>query len=143
MARRNIEGFEEVDKVFRRLPRESLERITNALNKGADEIVRDAKIAVPRSEDDEHVADTIGRTSIRAAGKSAEVFIFAGVEGAGTEQAAFRSEFGRKPGSGHPGHRAQPFMFPALAKNRKRVLGRIRREINRAARFVSGLRPKA
>jgi hypothetical protein len=34
-------------------------------------------------------------------------------------------------------------MFPALAKNRKRVMGRIRREINRAARFAAGLRGKA
>ena len=142
MARKSkLEGLENARKVFERLPREFLEGITHALNQGADEIVDAAKILAPEGPQEPHVKDTIRRTDIRvrADGKSAVVFVTTG-DTKQTANAAFRSEFGRAPGGSgkvdmgkHPGHREQPFMFPAYFAKRKRVRSRVKRAIKKAA----------
>ena len=151
MARRkqNVLGLAKVLRVFRQLPKENLKRITNSLNLGADEIVGRAKLLAEDSRSDpiagqEHMADTIRRTPIRrvaASGRFSEkvsVFVLAGVGDKDSEidNAAFRTEFGRAPGEGHPGHSPQPFFFPAYHSIRKRVRSRVAREVNRAAKAV-------
>lgn len=154
MARRQkIEGIETVRQVFRRMPEESLRRVTNALNQGADEIVAKAEDAVPVGTDPHHVKDTIKASKPefisggRRLNTNVAVFVTAG-DTKETFQAALRSEFGRRS-SGikgekgyHKGHSAQPFMFPAYFSVRKRVRRRIKREIKRAAKFFVGQRNK-
>jgi len=150
MARRkkNVLGLANVLRVFRELPKENLKRLTHALNLGADEIVAKAREAVPVSDPiagQEHVRDTIRRTGIRVreAGpknsRGAVVYVYAGRGDDGeTDDASFRSEFGRAPddGGGHPGHHPQSFMFPAYHSVRARVRRRVAREVNAAAKAV-------
>ena len=149
-AKQNVLGLAKVKKVFRNLPKESLKRMTNALNKGAEEIHALAKITAKRSDPiagEEHYADTIRISRIRANAATARrsEFVSIAVLAGGTKEttaAAFRSEFGRKPGGGHPGHKSQPALFPAYFAIRKKVRGRIKREINRAAKAVAASRTK-
>ena len=72
------------------------------------------------------------------------VGLLAGGTSEETTDAAFRSEFGRKPGptsksgsKGHPGHDPQPALFPAYFSIRKRVRSRIKREVKAAAKAVA------
>jgi hypothetical protein len=140
MARKQkIEGVENVRRVFRRLPQVSANRITNALNQGLDEIADLAKSIAPEGPTAPHVKDTVRRIPIKASvdGKSVGGAVIAG-DTAATANAAFRAEFGRKPSDRHPGHSAQPFMFPAFHARRKKVLGRIARELNKAVKLSLG-----
>lgn len=144
LRRRSLAGISTVRKVFPNIAEESIRRITNALNQGGEEIAAAANLLVPVDEGD--LKETI---EVRAAGiklrrdrRSAVVRIVAGTSKE-TANAAFRQEFGRSPGPGvHPGHAAQPFLFPAYFAKRRRVRGRIKREIRRAARFSAGARLK-
>lgn len=145
MARKKLVlGLANVARVFRQLPKENLKRITNSLNLGASEMVVRAKSIAPVSSPiagQKNFKDTIRKTRIRirSDGKSAQIFVLAG-NGTGdeTDQAAFRSEFGRAPDDqGHPGHRPQPSFFPAYHSLRKRIRGRVAREVNRAGKAVA------
>lgn len=141
--RRFVEGIEQTRRVFAQLPEIYIERITHALNLGAREIAEEARSIVPVGTPPEHVRDTIRANppKIKKGGKAVFVTVTAGDTKA-TAVSAFRSEFGRAPGGSgraatHPGHRAQPFMFPAYWLKRQRVRGRIKREIRKAAREVA------
>lgn len=141
MAR--IEGLAAIERAFGRLSKGAEGKILAALNQGADEIVRDAKALAPTGEDDIRMRDSIRKTTAalttssrgRSAGsdRGVAVFVVAG-DTVETSQAAFRSEFGRAPSAdGHPGHRAQPFLFPAYFRNRRRIRARIARALRAAA----------
>ena len=148
-----IGGTDNVRRVFRTLPEAAARNIAHALNLSADEVVRDAKILVgyDNSSSQEHVRETIDRTEIRAvaahrAGNrnlsgNAKVIIYAG-DTKQTADAAFRQEYGRKPGGTtktgkpmkHKGHNPTEFMNLAFHKNKQRLKGRISRAIKAAAR---------
>lgn len=140
--KKHLEGLDDAKTVFTDIADESVKRIVRALNKGADEISRTAEQLVPEDTGDLKRDIKVRRaTRLRRDGKAIVAQITAGSK-ASTAQAAYRSEFGRSATSDHPGHRAQPFFFPAYFAKRKRVRGRIKREIARAARFKAGVRRK-
>jgi len=140
--RQNVLGLANVLRVFKDLPKENLKRITNSLNQGADEFVARAKSIAAESDPiagQEHFKDTIRKTGIRVRGdgNAAQIFMLAGKgDGGETDDAAFRSEYGRAQDDKHPGHRPQPSFFPTYHSLRKRIRGRVAREVNRAARAV-------
>lgn len=152
MARKQrLLGVEQVQRAFRRLPQVSLNKIAHALNLSADELVRDAKLAAAVSDPlagQEHYKDTIRNTGIKfkaAAGRLSDRVSVAVVAGDSKEttEAAWRAEFGRKPGpaplgggKGHPGHDPQPAMLPAYFATRKRIRGRVQRALRAAAKEV-------
>ncbi len=158
-ARQNVLGAAKLIKVFKQLPKESIKRMTHALNKGSEEIKALAKITAKQSDPiagKEHYADTIRISRIRANAATARrsEFVSIAVLAGGTKEtsaAAWRSEFGRKPGpkpkraakKGHTGHDPQPALLPAYFAIRKKVRSRIKREINRAAKAVAASRTKA
>lgn len=138
--KRFLEGIEKTNRVFRTLSRESRERITDAMNRGLAEMVRDARRLVPVDNGD--LKRTVRSTGIRVRedGRAIVGYVIAG-DTKQTAEAAYRSEFGRKPGghgkidmSRHPGHPPEEFMFPAYWRNRNRARGRIKRAINAAAK---------
>lgn len=143
-----IEGIEAVRRVFREVPEENLQRITHALNQGADEIADRARTAAPKRS--RELAGSVGtttetvkvsRTGIRENKRgNPVVYVVAGTPVGGQSYARVQ-EFGRRPGpAGHPGHRPQPFMFPAYFSIRNRIRGRIKRAIKAAAKAVVQLR---
>lgn len=144
MARRLVEGRERVARVFRQIKDESVDRITHALNKGGEEIAEYARLLAPvgdyRGGGDLQASIAVRATEIRVqrGGRAAVVFVVAGTNEGGLAYAR-EQEFGRAPGGSgvnatHPGHDPQPFLFPAYWARRKRVVGRIRREVRKAAR---------
>lgn len=134
---KHVTGMETVDRAFRHLTGPgAVTKITQALNKGAEEVADRARTLAP--EDDGAVRRSIGheiiKTDRRRGGVAA--IIFAGGRKA---PGGFRSEFGRAPGGAgsqksHPGHGAQPFMFPAYHSIRKRVRSRIKRAMAAVAK---------
>lgn len=137
MARKKlIDGIENVARVFRALPRESLEEITHALNLGGKEIVDAAEVLVPVDEGALKGTVKARRPVIRSDEKAVVVRVVAG-DTRETANAAFRQEFGRSPSGGHPGHPPQEFMWPAYYAKRKRVRSRVKRAINKAAKMAA------
>lgn len=137
---KNIIGVEKVQRVFTTIPRKNAEQITRALNQGAEEVSDRAQAIVPRDthELSKDIRVENSGIEVRSDGRSAVTRIIAGTT-PGNAQAAFRSEFGRRPSSGHPGHRAQPFLFPAYWSLRKKIRARIARAIRKAVKdSVSG-----
>ena len=146
MARvKHIEGIENVRRVFRRLPEKYLIDITHALNVGADQVVKRAKLLAPYDEDGngEHLRDSIKKTPIKVIrrGTSAVIYVTAG-DSKETANAAYRSEFGRKaggsaPNTSHPGHPPQEFIFPAYWSSRTSIQGRVKRAIKAAGKAMA------
>jgi len=134
MARtRKLDGVDTVARAFRRMTRDGAERVTDALNRGADEIAARARVAVPVDSGDMRDTIDVDRTEIRAgATGNPTVYVVAGTTPL-TQAYARALEFGR-PEGGAPAAAARPFLFPAYWSLRKRVRGRIKRAINRAAR---------
>ena len=146
MARvKHIEGIENVRRVFRRLPEKYLIDITHALNVGADQVVKRAKVLAPFDPDGngEHLRNSIKKTPIKVIrrGTSAVIYVTAG-DSKETANAAYRSELGRKAGGkapqqAHPGHSPQEFLFPAYWSSRTSIQGRVKRAIKAAAKAVA------
>lgn len=155
MARKRlVTGIEHVRRVFRRAPEEMQVRIIDALNQGAEEIADRARMLAPVDPstpiDLKDTIDVVVATRTNARGgrevsepNSVAAYVVAG----GTperRQAALRMEFGRAPGgsgprnASHPGHPAQPFMYPAYFSIRNRVRSRIKRAVRAAARAAAG-----
>ena len=145
-----------MNRSFARLPREIRKRIILDLKKSADEIKDFAEIAAPKSDPiagATHVKDSIKVTGIRRIRRQGVVNLFIAVTAGETKEdqdAALRSEFGRKPGGRskgggttlHKGHDPQPFMFPAYWAVREKVRRRVSRSVTRAARAVAELGSK-
>lgn len=136
-----LDGTETVAKVFRGLSDKAVAKITQALNQGAAEIAARAKIAAPVDEGDlRRDIDAVRATEIRSVrgGRAVAAYVVAGRGPAGAY--ARVQEFGRAPSDDHPGHRAQPFLFPAYWSVRRRVRARVARAISAAAREVRARR---
>lgn len=139
MARRfkNIEGAEQMQRAFRGISAAASENIAAALNKGAAEVAQHARLIAP--VDDSTRGGRL-RADIRtfpadvsATGKTIRSRVSVG-HYPGTASYARQQEFGRRPSGRHPGHAAQPFMFPAYYSLRKRVRNRISRAVRAAIR---------
>lgn len=162
-----VQGLSKLQQKLRRLPEAAKERISKAMEDGADEIVRLAQNLVP--VDEMTLYESIGWTygdppkgsitlgSVRRSRNSDDglkITVYAG------NSEAFYArwvEFGTQPhnvesgggtvagrrslasggGLGHPGSRARPFFYPAYRAVRRRVRSRITRATNRAARDVA------
>lgn len=149
MARkRYLEGADKVSRVFKALPRHSIDEITDALNRGAREIEKRAELLVPVDTGDlkKDIKVESRQIGIRGDGKAAVVRVVAGTRPE-TAIAAFRTEFGRAkggviPGTGgkiHPGSPPRSWFFTAYQSVRKRVRSRVKRSIRKAARRAVGL----
>lgn len=138
MARRNLTGEDQVARVFRAVSREAAQALTVALNKGVDEIADRARQLAPEGDADmTHMRETIAVQPARASARKRGGIVATVTAGFtdDTEDAAFRSEFGRAASSdGHPGHDAQPFMFPSYWSLRRRARARIARAMRAAVR---------
>jgi hypothetical protein len=165
MARlRRLEGLEAVQRVFSNVPREIQERITDAINRGADEIAATARTLVPvrtgelrgaiRVQRPGAVRRGLAGASLAAAAAGAnaiEARIGVFLESAPSPGFYARwVEFGtaarvkgnlivragrrRRFYNTHPGSKPEPFLFPAYFVNRRRVLNRIKRSITMAVR---------
>lgn len=140
---RNIDGVEKVEAIFSQVSRKSAERLAIALNKGGDEIAERAEDLAPvgsyRGAGDLQRSIEVVRAQLatRADGRAVVVRVNAGTTRQ-TAQAAFRQEFGRRPGPGrHPGHAIQDFFWPAYWSLRARVRARVKRELRAMARALA------
>lgn len=133
---KNIDGADKLSAALKKLPAGSAKEVAAAMNKGAEEVATEARIAVP--VDTGRLKNSI---DIRREAKGQNRFtvkIVAGTDKA-TAISARAQEFGRRPGpNGHPGHAKQPFMWPAYWKVRKRIRGRIKRAMRKAVKGVLG-----
>lgn len=142
--RKYMTGVDQVERIFRALPRELQEDWAVALNQGGAEMAAGARLLAPRDEssaDPEHIADDIGhRLVVNEERRTVSAVVYAGTRPE-TKQAALRSEFGRQPGGdgmeGHPGHGKQEFFFVAGQALRKRSRGRLQRVTNKAIKRVA------
>jgi HK97 gp10 family phage protein len=134
-----IDGLDDVTRALSRFTDKAPVKLVQALNKSAGEIADRARILAP--VDDADTRDSIGNgiDTTGRGGKSVAAIVYAG---GGGSTGAWRSEFGRAPGgeginADHPGHVAQPFMFPAYHSIRKRVRGRVTRALNALAKEIA------
>lgn len=132
MRYKNLRGVERVNRIFDQLPRAAVEEITHAMNTGLEEMKDTAKTLV--AKDTGELAEDI-QTDIREGREKIVGRVFVGTD-KGTAIKARTQEFSRAPSDGHPGHEARPFMFPAYWAKRKRVTGRVKRAIAKAAKMV-------
>lgn len=141
-----VDGLDKLNKRFRELPNDTGRLIHDALDKGGAEVAAAAKVFVPEALGD--LEDSIEH-EIRPLpnDKGAQAIIRAGYapDDPDTHDAlgARQQEFGRAPGgagvnSDHSGHAASPFMFPAYRLVKKRVVGRVKRAIKKAAKINNG-----
>lgn len=140
MARRMIDGVERVAAVFRNIPRESQEKIAHALNLGGQEIAQRARLLAPvgayMGGGDLRESVKVRATEIRQRRDDQAVAVYV-VAGSTLDTAGYarQQEFGRAPSpDGHPGHAAQPFLFPAYFSVRNRVRSRVKRAVKAAAK---------
>ena len=141
-----VTGQKAAARVFKALPEEIEGEIIKALNKNATEMRDQAKLLAPvqQSRGGGRLQASIdieaSGAGVRKDGKALIATVFAGATRA-TRNAAFRSEFGRRPSpDGHPGHRSQQFFWPAYWSIRERARRRMGRVINKAARLVVGVK---
>lgn len=152
MDSNKIQGLERLKRKLKMLPLKVKERIQEAMEKSAEDIVTMMKNLVPK--DSGSLAESIGwtwgkapkgaLTVITATGPAEDLLltIYAGNEAAyyarwvefGTNA---HEQGGKFAGSEHPGTAAQPFFFPAFRALRRRAKGRITRSITKAAKEVA------
>lgn len=124
MARkRYLDGLEDAQRAFRAAPREFQEKITDAVNRSAEEIAGRARVLVTVDQGDLKESIEVKRASASKRGIAAYVLVGNFVAG--------MIEFGTVKMA------AQPFLFPAYQSIRKRVDGRIRRAVKAAAKEVA------
>ncbi|NLS07609.1 HK97 gp10 family phage protein [Rhizobium sp. P32RR-XVIII] len=147
-----IEGLKKLQAKLDRLPAKVKQRIRDAMEAGADEIVALAKSLVP--SDTGALRDSIGWTYGRApkgamtigkvetTGGDLTITIYAGNSEAfyarwvefGTKEHVAGGKFAGAKIKEQP---ARPFFYVSFRANRKRVKGRVTRAINKAAKEVA------
>lgn len=161
-----VRGLSKLQQKLRALPDEVKSQISKAMESSAQDIVDMARNLVPVDEltlyesigwtwgDPPKGSLVLGRSS-RRPGDGLKITIFAG-----NDEAFYARwvEFGTQPhnvasgggtvagkkslagggGLGHPGARAQPFFFVSYRANRRRILSRISRATNAAAKKQAG-----
>ena len=146
------EGLKRLQAKLDKLPAKVKQRIREAMEAGAEEIVNLAKSLVP--VDDGTLRDSIGWTYGRApkgamtigkvetTGGDLTITIYAGNDQAfyarwiefGTSS---HTAGGKFAGAVIPAQAARPFFYVSFRASRKRVKGRITRAINKAAKEVA------
>lgn len=141
-----------LQRKLRRLPAAAEERIKEAMEQGANEIVALMKSLVP--VDSGELRESIGWTwgeapkysqriaSVKSKDGSLALTIFAGnsrVRYAHLVEFATRAHVngGKFAGSMHPGTEAQPFFFVSWRALRRRTKGRVTRAITKSAKDVA------
>lgn len=140
MTTARVSGLDQLKAKFRALPDELRKEIGDAMEKGAEEIVKMARRLVPK--DTGELANSIGWTwgeppagSITIAqskprpGDDQRITIYAGNDKA---IHARWLEFGTVK------MRAQPYFYPSYRALRRRVTGRVNRALRKAAKTVAG-----
>ena len=144
--------LKQLQKKLDRLPIKVKQRIREAMEQGANEIVNMAKNLVP--DDSGALRDSIGWTygqapkgamtlgKVQSLGGELTITIYAGNSEAfyarwvefGTSQ---HTAGGKFAGATIPAIPASPYFYVSFRANRRRVRGRISRAINRAAKEVA------
>jgi len=151
-----IRGLKRLQRKLNKLPAAVKQRIREAMEQGADEIVAMAKSLAPVGNytGGGSLRDSIGWTWGRAPKGAMTIGKVQSVGGdltitiyAGNSEAFYARwvEFGTAPhvnkgkfaGSQHPGTAAQPFFYVSFRANRRRVKGRVSRAITKAAKQVA------
>lgn len=147
-----IEGLKRLQAKLDRLPSKVKQRIKDAMEAGADEIVTLAKSLV--ADDTGALRDSIGWTygrapkgamaigKIESTGGDLTITIYAGNSEAfyarwiefGTSA---HTAGGKFAGATIPAQPARPFFYVSFRANRKRVKSRVTRAINKAAKEVA------
>ncbi|CDM57192.1 HK97-gp10 family putative phage morphogenesis protein [Rhizobium favelukesii] len=147
-----IENLKRLQAKLDRLPTKVKQRIRDAMEAGADEIIAMAKALVP--DDTGALRDSIGWTygrapkgamtlgKVESLGGDLTITIYAG------NSESFYSRFiefgtqahiagGKFVGATIPAQPARPFFYVSFRANRRRVKGRISRAITKAAKEVA------
>lgn len=120
-----VEGLDRLNRRFRELPNETGRLIEKALDKGGAEVADAARNLAPVDTGD--LKESIGHL-VRPLPDDRGAAAFVIVD-------AF---YGRFVEFGSQDRPARPFFFPAYRLLRKRVTGRIRRAVKKAARLNNG-----
>lgn len=147
-----IEGLDRLNRKLRALPIVAQKRIREAMEQGADEIVRMMKSLCPTDSGDlqrsiawtwgrapkgamtlAKVTQTGGENTLTIYAGNAEAFYARWVE-FGT---ASHTAGGLFAGATIPAISASPFFYVSFRANRRKVKGRITRAINKAAKEVA------
>ncbi|QIG68727.1 putative tail component protein [Rhizobium phage RHph_TM3_3_14B] len=147
-----IKGLKELQRKLDRLPQVAKERIREAMEQGAGEIVTMMRSLVPTDSGDlrDSIAWTWGRApkgaltlgKVQSVGGDLTITVYAG------NATAYYSRFvefgtashtagGKFAGATIPAIPASPFFFVSYRANRKKVKSRITRAINKAAKEVA------
>ncbi|PDS97521.1 hypothetical protein CO659_12715 [Rhizobium sp. S9] len=147
-----IKGLKELQRKLDRLPQVAKERIREAMEQGAGEIVTMMRSLVPTDSGDlrDSIAWTWGRApkgamtlgKVQSVGGDLTITVYAGNATAyyarfvefGT---ASHTAGGKFAGATIPAIPASPFFFVSYRANRKKVKSRITRAINKAAKEVA------
>lgn len=149
-----IEGLERLNrKLTKTIPAAALRRVKEALEASANEAVAAMKRLAPVDNGDLQMSiswtwgdapkGTLAIATSKGSADGMRITIYAG--GGDAFYARF-VEFGTAPhvngglyaGSKHPGTKAQPFFFPGWRMVRRKVKGRVTRNIRRAIKEAAG-----
>ncbi|HYH39920.1 MAG TPA: HK97-gp10 family putative phage morphogenesis protein [Azospirillum sp.] len=140
MAKSYVKGGGKLRKALREMPLEISDEVRAAVKEGADAVLADALKGAPKPGMNPYATgELVSMLSVRPAknGLSARV----GSWGKGRAAHIHLIEFGvqphdiKMPNGGvihHPGHKAQPFLFPAYYANRNWAIARIREAVTKA-----------
>lgn len=149
-----IEGLDRLNrKLTKAIPAAAYRRVKEALEESANEAVAAMKRLAPVDDGDLQMSiswtwgdapkGALAIATSKASADGMRITIYAG--GGDAFYARF-VEFGTAPhvngglyaGSKHPGTRAQPFFFPGWRMVRRKVKGRVTRNIKRAIKEAAG-----
>lgn len=138
-----VTGIDRLKAKAKRLPEIARVKIAAAMEAAARDIVADMKRAVPRDEGElersitwKAVPDTDG-TAIEISAGGGDAYYAKWVEfGTPPGRRKRKTKSGAVVGYNHPGTRPQPFFFPAIRMNRKKVRSRISRAYTAAAKEI-------
>ena len=121
------------------MPRDAFVKVHKAVTKGTGEIATAARALVPEEYGD--LRDSIKTDILNSpGGRGVMGIVRAGYapDDPRTHDAlgARQQEFGRAASPGHPGHDAQPFMFPAYRLLKRRATNRIGRALREASKHA-------
>jgi HK97 gp10 family phage protein len=156
----SFSGVNKLRRTLRRLESETRAGVIEAVVDSAEAVKQDARALVPRDEGDlarsievrfgrDKLTAIVGPGAAAAEAVRSKVGSAFGVRAAGLRLSAAKAdalfqffkgywiEFGTKGGNGQPPRPAQPFMGPALDRNRAWAIGRMSEAMRRALRKAS------
>lgn len=135
-----VDGLKSLGKKFDRLPIDARREVWKALVLGGGDIEDSAKLLVrkPTGEVYRDIDSGVLPLIINGEDVGAQALIWAGPDPKGLERTPdSEAYYARWLEFGTQKNPAQPFLFPAYRLNRRRVLGRITRGVNKATKITA------